>query len=190
MSSWHTVTLSGSSQVIPPVCPNCLAPADVQVETEHRFLNTTYTQTFLYCKDCAKAAADLPSIFFWGILGLVVGFVPALLFVFVVFPKLPESLKDSSLSGAFPLLALAVCAVGFPLLRRLSFKKSHPKTGKQAVQGPAAYYTGPGDALGLGDSSSYKAARPEWISELVRRNQDQADPATRHLWTGAPPAKP
>lgn len=188
MSSWHTITLKGRSQVIPPVCPNCLAPASVEVETEHRFLNNTHTQTFLYCEPCGKQASAFPSIWFSGMLGLIVGLVPALTFVFAIFPKLPEGLKKSDISGALPLIMLAACVVGLPLMRRRAFKKAHPHREGQAVQGPAVYYVGPGDLLGLGNSACYKAARPEWVREFVRRNPDQVDAAAYAQWTGeAPP---
>ena len=68
------------------------------------------------------------------------------------------------------------------------FKKAFPLRTEQAVQGPAAYYVGPGDILGLGSSAKYSAARSEWIRELVRRNPEQVDPATYARVTGeAPP---
>jgi hypothetical protein len=60
--SWPSITLRGDAQVIPRMCPNCLANADV--ELRYYYTNpvsgllggTRYFQTFNYCSQCAETA--------------------------------------------------------------------------------------------------------------------------------------
>ena len=61
---WTKVVLKGRSQLIPGLCPNCLAPADQSFRYGYRGIEgwltrTTYYQTFTYCRACHGQAVSV-----------------------------------------------------------------------------------------------------------------------------------
>jgi hypothetical protein len=172
MAQWHPIVFKKGAQVIPAVCPSCMAPAAKKVRTTHTFLNWRYTQTFNYCEPCGRQADAAPSVFFSCVVGMFVGAAAGTALAVAVFPKLPESLKGNALVGMLPGLFMLAGIVGLPwfLLRRA--RRNHPLRAGQAGWGPAVYYMGP-PGIGFGGGARYKALRPDWLKEFARLNADQ-----------------
>jgi len=185
MAEWHSIDFSRNAQVIPPLCPSCLASAAMPVRTTHLFLNQRYTQTFYYCEPCGKQTESAPSLFFSALIGLLLGAFAGNAFALGMYSKLSEAMKSNSVVNALPLIMMVSGAVGLPWWRRRSALRRFPLREGQAAWGPAAYYVGtPG--FGFGGGARYKALRPEWIREFVRLNADQADAATCGRWGVSP----
>lgn len=198
MALWTSIKLKGKSQVIPPICPNCMAPATVSFRYGYKGLKgwltrTTYYQSFNYCAPCHKQADSALGLFNWGIVFAIVGF-----FVFIGLLVLSVQMSDpyrdpvthkasdllTLLCMAGSVLAAAVISGALWYLVRTIKHKRHPLKPEQAVWGPAAYYTGSG-VLDVQSFASYKAARREWLAELVKANPAQVDDDTYVSYVGA-----
>jgi hypothetical protein len=198
MATWASVKLKGKSQVIPPICPNCMAPATVSYRYGYKGLKgwltrTTYYQTFNYCDPCHKQADSAQGLMGWAlglsILGVAAFVVFLVLLVDFTAPyRDPETHKASDLTAVLvmiaAILAAAVLCGGLWWLVRAVKRKRHPMSAGQAVWGPAAYYTGSG-VLDVQSYSSYKAARREWLAELIKANPAQVDDDTYVSYVGA-----
>jgi len=76
---WIKVAMKGRSQVIPPICPNCLEPAELKFRYGYRGIEgwltrTTYYQTFTYCQACHPQAVSAVGLRRWGIFAGVAAF--------------------------------------------------------------------------------------------------------------------
>jgi hypothetical protein len=127
--------------------------------------------------------------FGFAVLGFLafIGFL--VLFVeFTASSRDPETHKASDLTTALVMIASILAAVvisgGLWWLVRTIKRKRHPMRPEQAVWGPAAYYTGSG-VLDVQSYSSYKAARREWLAELIKANPAQVDDDTYVSYVGA-----
>jgi hypothetical protein len=198
MATWTSVKLKGKSQVIPPICPNCMAPSTVSYRYGYKGLKgwltrTTYYQTFNYCSPCCKQADSALGLQGWvfglSILGVAAFVVFLVLLVeFTASHRDPETHKASDLATALIMIASGLGAVavsgGLWWLVRTIKRKRHPMRPEQAVWGLAAYYTGSG-VLDVQSYSSYKAARREWLAELIKANPAQVDDNTYVSYVGA-----
>jgi hypothetical protein len=198
MATWTSVKLKGKSQVIPRICPNCMAPATVSYRYGYKGLKgwltrTTYYQSFNYCDPCHKQADSAQGLKGWAIVFGILGF-----FVFIGFLVLstdlmapyrdPETHALSEAAAALSIIATVIAAAvisgGLWWLVRAIKRKRHPMKPEQAVWGPAAYYAGSG-VLDVQSYSSYKAARREWLAELIKANPAQVDDDTYVSYVGA-----
>lgn len=172
MAQWHRIVFKKNAQVIPALCPSCMAPGTRKVRTSHRIFNMTYSQTFNYCEPCGLQADAAPGLFISGVIGLFAGAAVGTALAVGLFPKLPEPVKHSAFMGFLPGLVMLAGIVGLPwfLLRRA--RRNHPLREGQAGWGPAVYYLGP-PGIGFGGGARYKALRPEWLKEFARLNADQ-----------------
>ena len=189
---WQRVGLSGYTHTIPPVCPNCMAPADVPVRCHHKELFMCFFhpfgpagQTFFYCEECADGARAgvrcdrlkrhltwvISLVALMGVLSLILG--PLIGPGGPLWPHwepVPQPVKLLTILGGIVLLWWLVVGT-----YRRSQKRRFPKSDAQAVWGVAAYYTG---------LDNYKAARPEWLAALVRSNPDLVSDRTRRRVLG------
>ncbi len=201
MGEWHQLRLKGKEQVMPELCPNCLGPSTHRFRYGYKgwkgaLTNTTYYQSFYYCEPCMNQADSALGLNGWTILGAVIGFIAFLIVAIAsadawrdpATKRVPEYLVTiSMILGA---LVAAGCIYGVRALAKLIKQKKYPKTEAQIVWGPAAFYVGSG-FMDLQDQAVYKAARKEWIAELVRLNPQQVDDAMYQSWVGQPkPAAP
>lgn len=178
---------------MPRVCPNCLRPAefDARYCYTHQFPlflldRTQYWQTFYYCGGCMEQLEAYFGSEKWkgrlivlGILGLFGAMFAGVLLVDTLRP--PEGEPASDLVGWLGLAPLIAWIAGWWLLNRAiqrTYERRQPRHAHQAAWGPAAFYVGDG-ALGFGHPQTrvYRAARREWLQELVRANPDQIDEA-------------
>ena len=186
MAEWIRISLKGDGQVIPKICPNCLAPAVSQYRISHRFLNTTHYQTFNFCAYCTQSLRDQDSMERWKFLAYLLGAAitvgGAVALIKVIGKAAP---------GWVPLAPfLLAIAAGWGMVHFIKRGKlqRNPLRAEQAEWGPAVYYLGHG-AFGLNVfTAKYKARRREWLRELVRLNPAQVSDAVYQEWTGA--AKP
>jgi hypothetical protein len=182
MATWHTITLKGDGQVIPKICPNCLAPATAQYRVSHRFLNTTHYQTFNFCAYCMQSLRDASSVENWTFLAWLLG---AAITVGGAIGLLKALGKDAP--GWIPVLPFLLgLGAGWAMVHFIKRGKlgRNPLRAEQAEWGPAVYYIGHG-ALGFNVfTAKYKARRSEWIRELVRLNPKQVTDAVYQEWTG------
>jgi hypothetical protein len=201
MAAWPSVKLKGASQVIPRICPNCMAPATASCRYGYKGLKgwltrTTYYQTFNYCDPCHKQADSALGLQGW-VFGLsILGFFAFIVFL-VLSVQYTDRLRDpethtlselaTALSIGAAILAAVIVSGGLWWLVRAIKRKRHPSRPEQAVWGLAAYFTGSG-VLDLQSLSSYKAARREWLAELIKANPEQVDDDTYVSYVGV--AKP
>jgi hypothetical protein len=198
MATWPSVKLKGKSQVIPRICPNCKAPAAVSHRYGYKGLKgwltrTTYYQTFNYCGPCGKQADSALGLQGWAFGLAILGFFACIGFLALSVESTaqfrdPVTHEASSLVAALSIiaaiLAAAVISGGLWWLVRTIKRKRHPMRPEQAVWGPAAYFTGSG-VLDVQSHSSYKAARREWLAELIKENPAQVDDDTYVSYVGA-----
>lgn len=196
MTQWQTVQLKGQQQVMPRVCPNCLAPSTHSLRYGYKgwkgwLTRTTYYQTFYYCEPCcdqADSALGLSTWGFWmGFLGVIGGFVGLAVFADAfrdpVTHRVPEDKMVLAMALAVAASALLFGGV-YALVRTLKRRRFPPREG-QILWGPAAYYTGGGFMDLTGKYAVYRVARSEWARELVRDNPEQVDDATYQALVGA-----
>ncbi len=203
MAVWTAIKLKGKSQVIPPICPNCMAPATVSFRYGYKGLKgwltrTTYYQSFNYCAPCHKQADSALGLVGWGIAFGILGFFAFIAFL-VISVDAANPYRDPvthnasdlvvAISMAAAVLAAVIVSVGLWFLVRAIKRKRHPLKPEQAVWGPAAYYTGSG-VLDVQSYSSYKAARREWLAELIKANPAQVDDDTYVSFVGAARPEP
>ena len=197
VKQWPKIALYGRSQVIPHVCPNCLAPAELEFRySRSRFGNRRlgYIQSFYYCEDCAdyvlaegrfencKAPMALLVV-------LLIAPVYVILAVLALFGSMalagidlahegkPQEWEVWVLVAGVFLVIFAVFLAGrmtyswlVGVVRRRAIRRK-PIGHGQAVWGRAAYCT---DAPLLANGwAEYRAVRPEWIRALVEANPDQ-----------------
>jgi hypothetical protein len=193
---WPSVALSGEGQTIPPVCPNCMGPAEVQYRYAYRspfffFSRTSYFQSFGYCRRCEPL---MDAYFRWQGKGCLVYVLYIAAIGGGVAAAASVAGKGRPLEGnpvVFTALLLAPVVLLWFLLRtwRRSLLAKHPLQEGQLRQGPAAYYTGQ-TMGGLGNKHVYRALRPEWLAALVRANPGSVDAATYARVTGEQPPTP
>ncbi|WP_243382264.1 hypothetical protein [Geothrix alkalitolerans] len=192
---WTRIVMKGEAQVIPPVCPNCLAEGREHLRYGYKGLEgwltrTTFYQSFHYCPSCLPQARSADGLRRWGWSSLLVAFLGAVAGVIA----LGEVLKDPVTGVCTPLQADFVVAGGaalgilagilFYLAARFVKRRRHPRRPDQAVWGMAAYYAGK-SRWGLdAHTAVYLAARPEWIAALAKANPDQVDEASCQGITG------
>lgn len=189
--------------MIPPVCPNCLAPGTVPVryqpEEMHVFISLLLPasffpferrdlQTFHYCKACAEEARAATRR--GRVLAVFSSFpVQILLVLAPIVPLwwLAEVLWWLAEVRMLLLGLLLIPALGIPMMGRWIAKASlrramrlHPQRTGQAVWGHAVYYSAPY----MGSEGGYRAARPEWIRALVEANPGGVSDETYWQWTG------
>ena len=185
--------------MIPPVCPNCLAPGTVpvryQLEGMHVFLSLLLPlsffpferrdlQTFHYCKTCAEEARAATRR--GRVLAVFSSFPVQILPMFA--PIVP--LWWLAEGKMFLLGLLLIPALGIPMMMYLgrwiakaSLRRAmrlHPQRTGQAVWGHAVYYFAPY----MERDGGYRAARPEWIRALVEANPGGVSDETYRQWTG------
>jgi hypothetical protein len=198
--NWSKVSLGGMKHRIPGICPNCLAPAQVELRYPYkdrvgRFFypfGGNY-QTFLYCSPCSEGARAgirhnrVVSAVSWFLSLMILTFVAALLLGLLIgkwSPLHPYWMILMKATNQWILLILPasgiLLAYGITALSRRRGMRKHPKQDGQAVWGIAAYFT---DGW-----NNYIAARPEWIRALVELNSDCVSDNTYMKWTGR--AKP
>jgi hypothetical protein len=186
MADWKIVTLKGTSQVIPKICPNCLAPSTVGRRVSHRFMNTTHWQTFYFCDYCAKQYDAMDNLGLWYFLAFLIAVGLMAATIFAISALFKDVARDSPLVGAAPFVVGLGGGLAFALWRRASAFARFPRKPEQATTGPAAQYVGHG-AFGFNFmSAKYRALRSEWIRELVRLNPDQVTDEAYREWTGGP----
>ena len=199
---WTRIVMKGRAQVIPPICPICLGPADQKLRYGYKGLEgwvtrTTYYQTFTYCADCQPQVASATRLRRWGYFGVVVGGIALipLLLALSSLVKDPATGKVSDLALNVGMAVAGLLSAGMAVLvywvSRTLKRRSHPLRPGQLVWGPGAFYTGSA-RMGLSSNTSvYKAVRPEWIAALARANPEQVDDAAYQALTGsARPAVP
>jgi hypothetical protein len=177
VSGWPMARLAGESHVIPRICPSCLASAAVEFRYSYQPLTIVSTkfchQTFYYCEDCAVTLTGYlkhQARCWW--LALVGGFCGCLtMFVF----SHPAS---SLLFGIASAIALGYSSVA---LHKRYMLRHYPRTAKQLLWGPSAYYTGR-RLFAAGCPSEYRAIRREWLRALVVSNKNQVDDETYRRW--------
>ena len=193
---WTRVVMNGRAQVIPSICPICLADADQKIRYGYKGLEgwltrTTYYQTFTYCQACHSQVVSATRLRRWGYFGAVVGGI-ALIPLLLALPALLKDpatgkVTDTAVSVGMTvagLLSLGVAILVYWVARSLK-RRRHPLRPGQTVWGPAAFYTGSA-RMGLSSTTSvYKALRPEWITALLKANPEQVDDATYQSLTGA-----
>ena len=192
---WTRLALKGTSQTIPPVCPNCLGKADQEIRYGYKGIEgwltrTTYYQTFSYCDVCRPQAASASGLRGWGIFLGFIGFFVMIGAAVAIIDALrdPATGKGSTLSANLSIAggaAVGILAwVLLYLLVRFVKRQRHPRRPGQAVWGCAAFYTG-APRFGLDSGTAvYIAARPEWIAALAQANPAQLDERTYAQVTG------
>ncbi len=200
---WSKVSLPGTGHVIPPVCPNCLAPGTVPVRYQFEgiwvLLSVLFPlaffpferrdlQTFHYCKACAEEARAATRR---GRLLAVLSSFPAQVLLVLAFMVVLAPIVSWWPAENRPLLGmLLILALEIPMMiylgrwiAKASLRRAmrlHPQRTGQAVWGQAVYYSCPYFKYGGG----YRAARPEWIRALVEANPGGVSDETYRLWTG------
>ncbi len=187
--SWPSTMLKGQQQSIPRICPNCLAPTTVSYRYGYRsafwfFSRTTYYQTFYYCAGCEPMMDAWLKWRKWG----------GWMFLFTIFAVGGGAAAGAALAkGTGAAVGAIVLGVGIWVLffsLRARDKGKLTKRPEQAVEwGAAAYYTGD-SFFSLGFSQVYKAAREEWIRELVKRNPEAVTDAEYLRVLGEPKPAP
>src|SRR6185369_12256014 len=175
--------LKGDGQVIPKLCPNCLAPSTMRHRISHRFLNTTHYQTFSYCDYCSQTLQDGVSVERWKLLAYLLGLV---ITIGGGIGLIKVMGKDAPGWAPVVPFIIAICA-GWAMIHFIKRGKldRHPLRPEQAEWGPAVYYIGHG-AFGFNVfTAKYKARRREWLRELVRQNPGQVTDAVYQEWTGS-----
>ncbi len=200
LEEWSTVKLPGTGHVIPPVCPNCLAPGTVPVRYQDVGIGVFWSllyplsffpferrdlQTFHYCKACAEEAraATRRGRVLAVFCSSPVQIPLVLLMLATIVPWLAEG--RMLLPGSLLILAL-----GIPMMIYLgrwidsaSLRRAmrlHPQRTGQAVWGHAVYYQCPYYDY----EGGYRAARPEWIRALVEANPGGVSDETYRQRTG------
>ena len=202
LKGWSVVKLPGTGHVIPPVCPNCLAPGTVPVryqrEGMHVFLSLLLPlsffpferrglQTFHYCKACAEEARAATR--HGRVLEVFSSFpVQALLVLLMLVPIV--SLLWLAEGRMLLLGSLLILALEIPMMiylgrwiAKASLRRAmrlYPQRTGQAVWGHAVYWAFPYYEWDGG----YHAARPEWIRALVEANPGGVSDETYRQWTG------
>jgi hypothetical protein len=183
MLDWPTVDLSGKEFVIPRVCPNCMAPAEHAWRTDYtkpRFGGQTrLTMTFYYCGECdrmlrTKQAIEKKQLSYGPrLLALWIG-------VFMIFLFGMGTVIGNEMNEGWLLLPLALAvAVGVHFTRRMGAKRRAlmdeglPPLPPNAIgYGFAAFLIdGTGGVFGQ-KTSTFSAARLEWLDLLVQANAD------------------
>ncbi|MGO8691063.1 MAG: hypothetical protein ACLQLG_15695 [Thermoguttaceae bacterium] len=201
---WSKVALGGERHLIPKVCPNCLAPSEVERRYAYKapwwlwiIDSARYIQTFYYCRDCGAQAGAYTWYHKWvsrvrfpfAVLSLA-----ALVALGELLGRMSRGLPNDSPLPPWGTAALlpAALVVWWGLCRWLKRRAlvSAPILEKQAVWGPAVYYTGDRgfgllDLFAGASRSVYRAARPEWIRALVEANPEKVDDATYRDAVGA-----
>ncbi len=191
--------------MIPPVCPNCLAPGTVPVRYRrvgmYVFESLLFPlsffpferrdlQTFHYCKACAEDARaetrrgrvlDVFSSFPVQILLVLAPIVPLLWLA----PLSWVAEGKILLLGLLLILALEIPMMIYlgRWIAKASLRRAmrlYPQRTGQAVWGHAVYWDSPYYESG----GSYHAARPEWIRALVEANPGGVSDETYRQWTG------
>lgn len=179
MPPWPKLNIGGAPRhVIPAVCPNCLAQADVEFRYGHRgwFMtliapfNASY-QSFFYCRRCADSVRA--HLKFRGIMYVLLYILTGAFTSLWLF-GVPALLLAGLLTRIVPQTPVGIgfiiaAGVGFFVFEFWLFarvlkgwlRRRHPQQPDQAVWGLAALYTGYGQ---------YCAARPEWLLALADAN--------------------
>ncbi len=203
---WSSLKLPGwTGQVIPPVCPNCLAPGTVPVRYQPLVWSVFWSllfplsffpferrslQTFHYCKACAvEARAETRH----GRVLEVFSSPPAqLLLVLAPIVSLLWLAPQSWIAEGKMLLLglLLILALEIPMMiylgrwiAKASLRRAmrlYPQRTGQAAWGHAVYWAFPYYESGGG----YHAAQPEWIRALVEANPGGVSEETYRQWTG------
>ena len=202
---WSKVALGGERHLIPKVCPNCLAPSEVE--------RRVCLQGPVVAMDHRQCAVHpdvllLPGLR-WRRRGRIPGITSGSLACGSLSPccRWPPWLPWGNCWGGCragcPTTALCrrgarrpcsppCSVVWWGLCRWLKRRAlvSAPILEKQAVWGPAVYYTGDRgfgllDLFAGASRSVYRAARPEWIRALVEANPEKVDDATYRDAVGA-----
>ncbi len=196
---WSGVSLPGTGHVIPPVCPNCLAPGTVPVRYrrvgmyvfESLLLPLSFfpferrgLQTFHYCKACAEEARAATRR--GRVLEVFSSFPVQILLVLA--PIVPLWwLAPELLGGVLLILALEIPMMIYlgRWIAKASLRRAmrlHPQRTGQAVWGHAVYYHPPYPVMEW--DGGYHAAQPEWIRALVEANPGGVSEETYRQWTG------
>ncbi len=198
---WFGVRLPGTGHVIPPVCPNCLAPGTVPVRYQRVgmdvFLSLLFPlsffpfehrdlQTFQYCKSCAEEARAATRR--GRVLDVFSSFPVQFLLVFAPIVLLWWFVEVRAiLLGSLLVLALEIPMMIYlgRWIAKASLRRAmrlHPQRTGQAVWGHAVYYHPPYPVMEW--DGGYRAARPEWIRALVEANPGVVSDETYREWTG------
>ncbi len=190
--------------MIPPVCPNCLAPGTVPVRYQLVLVDVFLSlllplsffpferrslQAFHYCKACAEEARAATRR--GRVLDVFSSFpVQALLVLLMLVPIV--SLLWLAEGRMLLLGSLLILALGIPMMiymgrwiDKASLRRAmrlHPQRSGQAVWGHAVYYQSPYPLMRY--EGGYRAARPEWIRALVEANPGGVSDETYRQWTG------
>ncbi len=206
---WSRVELPGTGRVIPPVCPNCLAPGTVPVRYKRVVMcvfesllfplsffpfERRSLQTFYYCKACAEEARaetrrgrvlEVFSSFPVQILLVLAPIVPLWWLAEVIVRLL--DIGSVGLWGLLLILALEIPIIIYlgRWIANASLRRAmrlHPQRTGQAAWGHAVYYVSPYPVMNW--VGGYDAARPEWIRALVEANPGGVSDETYRQWTG------
>ncbi len=192
--------MPGTGHVIPPVCPNCLAPGTVPVRYQPSgwcvFWSLLFPlsffpferrslQTFHYCKACAvEARAETRH---GRVLEVFSSFpAQALLVLVPIVPGLWWLADRRMLCGGLLLILVLEIPMMIYLGRWIAkaslrrAKRLHPQRTGQAVWGHAVHYY----SRHYDYDGGYRAARPQWIRALVEANPRGVSDETYRLWTG------
>lgn len=188
--NWPSTMLKGQQQSIPRICPNCLSsPTTVSYRYGYRspfwFLSrTTYYQTFYYCAGCEPM---MDSWLYWQKWG-------GWMFLLTLAAAGAGAAAGAAVAkGPGAGIGALVFAIGlwvlFLTLRARAKGRLTTRPEQSVPWGPAAYYTGD-SFFSLGLSQVYKAAKEEWIRELVKRNPDSVTDAEYLRVLGEPKPAP
>ena len=197
---WSSLKLPGwTGHVIPPVCPNCLAPGTVPVRYQPPPWSVFWSllfplsffpferrdlQTFHYCKACAEEARAEAR--HGRVLEVFCSFPVQILLVLA--PIVPLSwLGLGFLPGLLLYLALEIPMMIYlgRWIQKASLRRAmrlHPQRTGQAAWGHAVYWASPHPPMNW--NGGYHAARPEWIRALVEANPSGVSDETYRQWTG------
>jgi hypothetical protein len=182
---WKQLPITSEAAAIPRICPNCLAPGEVELRYGWHSLVYIWCQpwvgtyqTFYYCPACAETArAHLRyrrwlTFFSYVLTGmftsyLVFGTIAAL--IAVAAARLIAGILPAAHAGWISVtfgiaLGLFLFGLQFRWLSRFMFRRQQhraPQQPGQAVWGLAAYWL---------SGNCYTAARDEWLVELARLN--------------------
>jgi len=197
---WSSLELPGwTGHVIPPVCPNCLAPGTVPLRYQRVIRSVFWSllfplsffpferrdlQTFHYCKACAEGARA--GTRHGRVLDVFCSFPVQL--VLVLAPIVPLSWLGL---GLLPSL-LVYLAFEIPMMiylgrwiEKASLRRAmrlQPQRTGQATWGHAAYWVSPYPPMNW--NGGYHAVRPEWIRALVESNPNGVSEEAYRQWTG------
>ena len=184
MQNWPEIELQGKRFRIPRVCPNCLAPAVNEWPTSYtraRFGGQTrYTMTFYDCDACSQLFRDVQAVekkiksignnlvAGWLLMGIL-----WIMLMGLAFGAAPEAWSGTAL-----LIATAIAAgLTFKLTRHFYRKRDalwnadRPPLPLNALgYGFAAFLTKTQGIIHK--SSTFSAARQEWLHLLVAENAD------------------